>query len=196
MHRAWLGQPAADRRRLPSFVIRGTIDAVTAPTTEPGPGPTPSAPVAPAVAHTHPCVRCGAPVPLDVGLCERCNPLGLKDASASQAHGTVVIAIVLAVVGLALFGRMALAGVGPFPATFVSAASDGDGLAITVTVTNEGSGAGQTTCRVTDPVDRNSGRSGFVLSPRIEPGRTVTFTKRVTELGSEARDMTVACRAP
>ena len=41
---------------------------------------------------THPCVRCGAPVPLDVGLCERCNPLGLRDSSASQVHGTVVIA--------------------------------------------------------------------------------------------------------
>jgi hypothetical protein len=147
-------------------------------------------------AHTHPCVRCGAPVALDVGLCERCNPLGLKDASASQVHGTVVIAIFLAVIGLALLGRMALSGVGPFAATFAGATSDGAGLAVTVTVTNQGTGAGQTTCRVTDPLDRNGGKSGFVLSPRIEPGQTVTFTKSVTELGSVVRDLDVACSAP
>ncbi len=151
---------------------------------------------APPPVHTHPCVRCGAPVPLDVGLCERCNPLGLKDSSASQVHGTVVIAVIVAVVGLALVGRLALSGVGPFPATFVGAAADGDGLAITLTVTNQGSGAGQTTCRLTDPLDRNGNAGGFVLSPRIEPGATVTFTKRVIELGSEVRSLDVACNAP
>jgi hypothetical protein len=163
---------------------------VTTPTTEPLSAATPSA------GPTHPCVRCGDPVPLDVGLCERCNPLGLKDSSASQVHGTVVIAIVIGIVGLALAGRLALAGIGPFPATFVSAAADGVGLAVTVTVTNEGTNTGQTTCRVTDPLDRNGGRSGFILSPRIEPGQTVTFTKRITELGSGVRDLTVACSAP
>ena len=69
-----------------------------------------------------PCVRCGRPVALDVGLCERCNPLGLKDSSASQVHGTVVIAILLAFVGLAVIARLALSGVGPFEASVVSAA--------------------------------------------------------------------------
>ena len=131
-----------------------------------------------------------------MGLCERCNPLGLRDASASQVHGTVVIAVVIGIVGIALAGRLALAGIGPFPATFVSAASDGTGLAVTVTVTNRGSNTGQTTCRVTDPLDRNGGRSSFLLSPRIDPGQTVTFTKRVTELGPGVRDLTVACSAP
>jgi len=169
---------------------------VTTPTTEPLPAATTLATPSATAPPTHGCVRCGDPVPVDVGLCERCNPLGLKDSSASQVHGTVVIAIVLGIVGLALVGRLALAGIGPFPSTFVSAASDGAGLAVTVTVTNEGSDTGQTTCRVTDPLDRNGGRSSFVLSPRIEPGQTVTFTKRVTELGSVVRDLTVACRAP
>ncbi len=147
-------------------------------------------------AQTHPCVRCGAPVALDVGLCERCNPLGLKDSSASQVHGTVVIAIVLAVVGLAIVGRLSLSGVGPFPSTFVSAVPDADGLAVTLTVTNSGSSAGQTTCRLTDPLDRNGNAGGFVLSPQIQPGASVTFTKRVTAFGSEARTLDVACSAP
>lgn len=168
---------------------------MTTPLTEPLPTSVPSEPPS-TPGRTHPCVRCGDPVPLDVGLCERCNPLGLKDSSASQVHGTVVIAIVLAIVGLALVGRLALAGVGPFTAAFVSAAPDGAALAVTVTVTNEGSGAGQTTCRVSDPLDRTGAPSAFVLSPRIEPGQTVTFTKRVSELGSEVRDLEITCRAP
>lgn len=146
--------------------------------------------------HTHPCARCGAPVALDVGLCERCNPLGLKDSAASQAHGTVIAAIVLAVVGLAIVGRLALAGVGPFPGTFVRAVPDGDGMAVTISVTNAGSNAGQTTCRITDPLDRNGNAGAFMLSPQIQGGATVEFTKRVTELGSDVRPLDVSCRAP
>ena len=167
--------------------IRGTIDRVTAP---PGDLPTPTA------ARTHACVRCGRPVPLDVGLCELCNPLGLKDVAASQVHGTVIIAVLLAFVGLAVIARLALSGVGPFPATVDSAIPTGDGLAVTVSVTNEGSSAGQTTCRVSDPSTRVGGESAFLLSPRIEPGQTITFTKTVTVLGTEAVALDVSCRAP
>ncbi len=147
-------------------------------------------------ALTHACVRCGAPVALDVGLCERCNPLGLKDSSASQVHGTVVIAVIVGIIGLALIARLAIAGVGPFPATFVGAAPDGEALAVTLTVTNAGSAAGQTTCVVTDATARLETGTGFVLSPRIEPGQTVTFTRTVTELGSDVRDVAVSCRTP
>ena len=149
-----------------------------------------------AAAQTHPCVRCGRPVPLDVGLCERCNPLGLKDSAASQVHGTVVIAVLLAFVGLAVIARLALTGVGPFPATVVGAVPVEGGLAVTLTVTNDGSSAGQTTCRVNDPADRIGGESAFLLSPRIEPGQTVTFTKTVTVLGIDPGPLDVSCKAP
>ena len=147
-------------------------------------------------AQTHACVRCGRPVALDVGLCEQCNPLGLKDSSASQVHGTVVIAVLLAFVGLAVIARLALSGVGPFPATVVSAVPAADGVEVTLTVTNEGTGAGQTTCRVIDPADRSGGESAFLLSPRIEPGQTVTFTKTVTVLGTDPGPLDVSCKAP
>ena len=43
------------------------------------------------------CVRCGAPVSLQTALCERCNPLGLAQPAASQAHGTVFLGIGAAV---------------------------------------------------------------------------------------------------
>ena len=135
-------------------------------------------------------------MPLDVGLCERCNPLGLKDSSASQVHGTVFIAVLAAVIGLALIGRLTLAGVGPFAGTVVDTAPDGAGLAITLAVVNHGTAVGQTTCRLTDPQDRSGGGSAFLLSPRIEPGASVTFTKTVSELGNTVRDLTVECSSP
>ena len=167
---------------------------MTTPTTTPELAPTPgtSAPKP----QTHGCIRCGAPVPLDVGLCERCNPLGLKDPSASQVHGTVFIAVLVAVVGLGLLGRLTLAGVGPFGGTLVGAVPDWKGLSITLAVTNQGTTAGQTTCRLTDPKERSGGGSAFMLSPPVEPGATVTFTKTVAELGDTVRELTVECSAP
>jgi hypothetical protein len=163
--------------------VRGTITGVTAPTTA-----TPEL--------THPCVRCGARVPLDVGLCERCNPLGLRDSSASQVHGIALIGVATAIIGLAVIARLAVSGVGPFDGRIMSAATDGGALAITLQVTNRGTSVGQTTCRVSDPADRSGGRDGFILSPQVQPGQTVSFTRRVTELGATVRDLTVECSAP
>ena len=74
--------------------------------------------------------------------------------------------------------------------------TEGDGLAVTLTVTNQGNNAGQTTCRVTDPADRNGGTGGILLSPRIEPGATVTFTRHLAELGSAVRNLAVECNSP
>src|SRR5436190_14553963 len=93
----------------------------------------------PAVAATHGCVRCGAPVALDVAMCDRCNPLGLKQPAASQAHGTVFLGIAAAVVGLALLGRMAIAGVGPFSGRVVSVLPDPPNLVVTLSATSQGS---------------------------------------------------------
>ncbi len=170
---------------------------MTTPTPAASPGTAPATDPAPGEPQlTHGCIRCGAPVPLDVGLCERCNPLGLKDSSASQVHGTVFIGVLIAVVGLALLGRLTLAGVGPFEGTVVGAVPAGAGLAITLSVANHGTAVGQTTCRLTDPQDRSGGGSAFLLSPRIDPGAAVTFTKTVTELGDTVRDLTVECSSP
>ena len=166
---------------------------MTTPTTAPI-GDT-DIPAPPSTEPTHPCVRCGAPVAIDVGLCEKCNPLGLRDTSASQVHGIAILGVALAVVGLAVFGRLAFAGVGPFPASAV-AAPDGAGLAVAVTVTNQGSSAGQTSCRISDPADRTGAIGAFVLTPRVEPNQTLTFTAHVTEFGSTARPLVADCKAP
>lgn len=153
---------------------------------------TPTLPAEPA-APTHGCVRCGAPVALDIALCERCNPLGLPQPASSQAHGTVFLAIVLSVVGLALLGRFALSGIGPFSGSIANVVAAPPGLAITISVTNEGASSGSTTCRVYDPQSNGSLQTVYLVSPPIEPGRTVSFSKQTAIFGSTVRPLAVEC---
>jgi hypothetical protein len=134
-------------------------------------------------------------VAIDVGLCERCNPLGLRDSSASQVHGIAIAGVAVAIVVLAIVARLSITGIGPFPAV-ASAVPDGNGLALSLTVTNQGSSEGQATCRVTDPTDRTGAAGAIVLSPRIGPSETLTFTVHVTELGTEAVPLDAVCSAP
>ena len=63
-------------------------------------------------------------------------------------------------------------------------------------VTNKGTSVGQTTCRVVDPADRTGSGGAIVLSPRIDPNQTRTFTVHVTELGTVAVPLDVACTGP
>lgn len=150
----------------------------------------------PAPEPTHGCARCGAPVALGVGLCERCNPLGLRDVAASQAHGTVFVAVFLAIVGLAIVARLLVAGAGPYAAAVTSVEPVADGLVVTLRVTNEGEAAGQTTCSLSDPDVRAGPARAFVLTPRIEPGETTTLTTTVDEFGASARPLVAECRTP
>lgn len=146
---------------------------------------------------THPCARCGAPVALDVGLCDRCNPLGLKDSASSQVHGTVFVAVGLAITGLAIVAHFAVAGIGPFVAqvTSVVAAPGGAGVVATISVHNDGTAAGTATCRLSDPVDRGIKTSDVVYSPMIPPGATIAFDHQVA-FGSAGQPLDVACTGP
>jgi predicted nucleic acid-binding Zn ribbon protein len=156
-----------------------------------------SSPATQTAGPTHGCVRCGAPVPLDIALCERCNPLGLPQPASTQAHGTVFLAVALSVVGLALLGRFALSGIGPFTASIAGVVAAPPGLAITLSVTNEGTSAGSTTCRVFDPADPGLGPdSAFLTSPAVEPGRTISFSSETALLGPTVRPLAVECGRP
>jgi hypothetical protein len=149
------------------------------------------------VGPTHPCARCGAPVAVDVGLCERCNPLGLKDSASSQVHGTVFLAVGIAIAGLAVLAHLAVAGIGPFAGqvTAMRAGTATGSVVATLVITNQGSAAGTATCRLTDPADRGLDHSDVVYTPRVGPGATVTFDHEVA-FGSVDRPFTVACTGP
>ena len=159
------------------------------------PATTPSRPAHPG--KTHPCARCGAPVGLEVGLCERCNPLGLKDSASSQVHGTVFLAVGLAITGLEIAAHLAVAGIGPFSArvTDVRAGATAGAIVATIEVRNDGRTSGSATCVVTDPQDRSSIHSAVAYSPRVAGGATITFDQEVA-FGSVGRPLAVACSGP
>jgi hypothetical protein len=129
-------------------------------------------------------------------MCEYCNPLGLAQPAATQAHGTIFLAIGASVVVLALLGRLILTGVGPFEASVTAVAATPTGLAITLIATNEGSRGGATTCRVHDASIASSSAAAFFLSPQIEPGATVTFVRETAALGTQVRPLAVECSMP
>jgi predicted nucleic acid-binding Zn ribbon protein len=142
----------------------------------------------------HGCVRCGARIPVSQAMCERCNPLGLKQPSASQAHGTVVLGIGVAIVLLAVLARLAVSGVGPFAGGIVGVDPAPGGLLVTISVTNDGSSAGSTTCRVGDPEISGIGpETAFVTSPVVQPGESATFRVRISTLGTTVKPLTVDC---
>lgn len=158
--------------------------------------PTASAPRSPAAEPTHPCARCGRPVGLSVGLCDECNPLGLRDTAAGQVHGSVFIAVTTAVVILFVLARWSIAGGGPYPATVDSVTPTEAGLAVTLTVTNDGPAEGQTSCRISRLGDSGTGTAAFVTSPRLASHETKTFRAVVTGFGSTPTDLQVECRTP
>jgi hypothetical protein len=146
---------------------------------------------------THACVRCGRPIAMSLGMCDRCNPLGLADPAATQAHGTVVLGIIVGIVLLAIVARLALSGAGPYQASVAGVAPSAGGLSITLSVTNQGSRAGSSTCRVHNGAALMNDAAALFLSPRIEPGATVTFTRETSALGAASvAGLAVECSTP
>jgi hypothetical protein len=160
------------------------------------PTATPARADVPAPEQTHPCVRCGRAVSLDESLCEFCNPLGLSQPAASQAHGTVFVAIAGAVVLLAVAGRLALSGVGPFQGQVANVTASGTGLAVALTVRNEGSKEGSTTCRITEASRGGTGPAAVLLTPHVAPGQALTFSTTVEQFGSTVVPLAVECKSP
>ena len=145
---------------------------------------------------THPCVRCGRPVALDVALCENCNPLGLSQPAASQAHGIAILGIIIFVVFLAVVAKVSLAGLGPFSGSVVDAVAAGDGLLVSIEVANAGTRAGATSCVLDDPARQAAGRVVRVQTPIVPARGTVTFEREITGLGNVPVVLTVQCTSP
>ena len=156
-----------------------------------------SAPAAePAAEPTHGCVRCGRRVPIAVALCEDCNPLGLKQPAPTQVHAIAAGGIVAFVVFLAVIGRIALGGVGPFSGSIGGVSAIAGGMEVTISVTNSGTRNGATTCRVV-AVDREvGGPSQIVQTPNVPAGTTIEFSSQVTVFGPQLQNLSVDCQSP
>ena len=140
----------------------------SAPTSPPTAPPAGSADDAARAALTHGCVRCGTPIPLDEAMCERCNPLGLRQPSASQAHGTALAGVALAIVVLAVVARVMTSGIGPFPAEVANVVAASDGLTVTISLTNKGTTTSATSCRLDDAGMRGIGPGAVIVqSPNV-----------------------------
>jgi hypothetical protein len=133
---------------------------------------------------------------MGVGLCDDCNPLGLRDVAAGQVHGSVFVAVTAAVIILFVLARWSVAGGGPYPATVDLVEPSGNGLAVTLTVTNQGASGGQTTCRLSRIGDGGTGTAAFVTSPRLGAHETRTFRSVVTQFGSAPAQFQVECQTP
>jgi hypothetical protein len=144
---------------------------------------------------THACIRCGREgVPADAGLCESCNPLELSQPSATQMHGIAALGIILFIAVLAVAGRVALAGTGPFTGQVTAIAAADGGLTVTLVVANKGTNGAATTCRLAQTPPVVGAPSEAVQSPLVKAGSSVTFTTLVTKFGMTPVALVADCQ--
>jgi hypothetical protein len=116
--------------------------------------------------------------------------------ASGQVHGSVFIAVTLAIITLAVLARLSVSGIGPFTASVDEVQPSGAGLAVTLTVTNDGDSTGRTTCRLNRTGDRGTGDAAFVTTPELGPGETRTFSAAIIDFGADPVALDVSCRTP
>jgi hypothetical protein len=146
-------------------------------------------------AESRNCIKCGREIGPDESICETCNRAGMVAPSATQYHGTVVVAIVLAVAGLAFAASLSMRGVGPYTATVAGVApAEPAGYAVSFTVTNEGTRPGRAKCQLValgPSGERLASRS--VLTKSVEGGASRTVTERIPGLDVAPDEVTATC---
>lgn len=141
------------------------------------------------------CIKCGREVGPEESICEVCNRAGMATPSASQYHGTVVAAIVLAIAGLAVAASLSLRGVGPYGAEVREViAADSVGYAITYAVTNEGTRPGRAKCQlIALDADGRQLRTRGTVTSQIGGGSTLELTEEIPGLEVEPASVTITC---
>lgn len=141
------------------------------------------------------CIKCGREIGPDESVCEVCNRAGMATPSASQYHGTVAVAIVLAVAALAVAASLSLRGVGPYAAE-VRAVTPGEpiGYAIAYVVTNTGTKAGRAKCLLValGPTGERL-RTRTTITDQIGGGATAELIETIPGLEARPADVTVSC---
>ena len=142
------------------------------------------------------CIKCGREIGQDESICEVCNRAGMATPSASQYHGTMVVAIIAGVIGLAIWASLATRGVGPYQASVLSFTPvEGDAVAVTVRVANEGTGRGTPNCRLAaQDAHGVELRSAGLATAQIDGGQSATFSGRIPGLAQPPAVVVVSCR--
>ena len=141
------------------------------------------------------CIKCGREVGPDETICEVCNQAGMATPSATQYHGTVVVAIVLAVAVLGIAASLSLRGVGPYAAQVLHVErAEPAGFAITYAVTNEGTKPGRAKCQlVALDADGQQLRTRGTVTSQIAGGATAELTETVPGLQEEPASVSISC---
>ena len=141
------------------------------------------------------CYKCGRQIGPDETICEVCNRAGMATPSATQYHGTIVVAIVAGVIVMALAASWSLRGIGPFHGAALGWSADPpDAVLVELAVTNQGTRAGRAKCQLTAS-DANELvlRIRSTVSPLVQGGATIRFSERIAGIGQEPADVTVSC---
>jgi hypothetical protein len=140
------------------------------------------------------CIKCGREIAREASMCAVCNRAGMATPSASQYHGTIVVAIVVAVAGLAWAAGAALEGVGPFVGTVRGTSAADVGYDIAYTVTNEGTKAGRAKCQLVAEAESGRAlRTANDLSARVPAGGTVEEVVSIPGLEEEPDRVRITC---
>lgn len=141
------------------------------------------------------CYKCGRDIGPDETICEVCNHAGMATPSASQYHGTIVVAIIAGVVALAVWGSLSLRGVGPYAGSVLSTTAEPpDAISVVVRIENEGSKQGFASCQVTavDAVGRPLRSRALTLGP-ISGGSSAEFRERIAGLAAPPDGVEIDC---
>lgn len=141
------------------------------------------------------CIKCGREVGPDETICQVCNRAGMATPSASQYHGTVVVAIVAAVAALAIAASLSARGVGPYAAEVQSVADVQPlGYEVTYVVTNEGSNPGRAKCQLVavGPEGQRLRAVNAITAP-INGGATSAQSRTIPGLDAPPATVEVDC---
>jgi hypothetical protein len=115
--------------------------------------------------------------------------------SATQYHGTVVVAIIVGIAGLAIAASLAMRGIGPYRAEVTGIVpADPAGYAVSLLVTNEGTRPGRAKCQLValgTAGERLATRS--IVTPSVEGGATLRVIERIPGLESSPANVRVSC---
>lgn len=142
------------------------------------------------------CIKCGREIGPHDTMCAACNRAGMVTPSASQYHGTVAVAIVLAVAALAIAASISLRGIGPWNAALLDAQADGAGaVSVMMTVINEGTAGGRAKCRIVARGDNGQIlRTSNFVTDSIEGGSSSEITASVPGLPDVPPTLDVSCQ--